>query len=257
MASAWLKAARGSTDGLVVPGRPTRCAAALLFAPTSVVLVFSGLEVSVRWDDIGAHWSLDVWRASESADSGVSLRASGPSAEAVVPVYDATRSKFNRLLYSLDVPERPGERVVPLFAARMARPRLGKERETLMVLGRFLAHEPALRERLTDVPTVDRLLAEIRAGSRSAVGERLHVRRGRVEVRTAMHALGLVHPYDGRPIPGRQPAQPKQDAVEAVLHYIASNRYAQGVQVDREEVADQVEREYFSVAPWPFHALVP
>jgi hypothetical protein len=71
-----------------------------------------------------------------------------------------------------------------------------------------------------------------------------------------MHALRLVHTYDGRPIPGRGAAGSKQDPVEAVLHYVANNRYAQGVHLDREEVADQLEREYFLVTPWPFHALV-
>jgi hypothetical protein len=203
VASTWLKGASGSTEGLTMPGRPSRSAATLLLAPASVLLAFGGITASLHWDHFGTHWSLGGWRAGEYVDLGVALRASGPAADAVVPVYDAIRKHHNRLVYLLDLAESAGERVVPLFAARVAHLRLDKESETLTVLCRLLAHEMTLRDRLTDVPRVERLLADRRSGSLGVVAEKLHVRRGRVEVRTAMHALRLVHTYDGRPIPGR------------------------------------------------------
>lgn len=138
----------------------------------------------------------------------------------------------------------------------MDRPGSNRERDTLTVLLRLLATDSALRDRLADVPRLERLCADLRRGCRRRVGETLHVRRSRVEVRTAMHSLGLVHAFDGRPIPGWDPVRDRHEAVEAVVSHITQNGYAKGVEIHQDEVVKQLENEYFSVPPWPFQALV-
>jgi hypothetical protein len=70
-----------------------------------------------------------------------------------------------------------------------------------------------------------------------------------------MDAVGLVHRYDGRPLPDGSTTWTRPSAIDAVLRRVAANRYAAGRLPSREEAAAILDREYFSVEPWPFASL--
>jgi hypothetical protein len=102
---------------------------------------------------------------------------------------------------------------------------------------------------------MNRLVSEMVRNSRGVVGEPFHVRRSAIEIRTAMHALKLVHPYGGRPIPGDPLSVSQEEAITVVMAQVAGNRFAEGVTLDPDDVASQLDKEYFSVEPWPLSQL--
>jgi len=256
MASTWLTGAHAGPAGLVFPGLPGRRAATLVLRAGGPSVQTAGARAELPWAEAEKGWSVAHWdRGQYGGDIGVAIRANGPVVRSLQAVLVDLRSRRSRLLGDLNSHALPDEIAVPLFTPHVVRPHLDKERATLRVLCRVLAERPDLRHRLTDVRRMDALLTELRRGAKGPVGDALHLRRRQVDIRTAMNLVGLVHRYDGRPLPDKSATWTRAAAVDAVLAYIASNRFAAPTAATRTEVTALLDREYFLIDAWPISAL--
>ena len=184
--------------------------------------------------------------------SGVGLWARGPLELQVAPVQAACRTPW-AWLATVGNSRHRHTTVVPL-CKYCGTPYQPRERTTLSILCRFLAHRPDLRPRLHDVTRMNALVAELCAGAQADLEAKIYFRRNRIKIRRAMTALGLVHPW-GRPIPGQPPKLDQNAAANAVSDYMTSHRLAtRGI--TRNEIEATLKEEYFSVAPWPFFELI-
>jgi len=256
VASTWLTGAHGALEGLAFPGLPDGHAASLVLRADGASVRTEEARADLPWPEAEKAWSLAHWARSYGGDDiGVAIRANGSMVRSLRPVLVDLRSRRSRLFDDLNAHAFPDEIAVPLFTPRVERPRMDKERATLRVLCRILADRPDLRHRLDDVERMDALLTELCHGAKRRVDEKLHLRPRQVDIRTAMNAVGLVHRYDGRPLPYESGTRTRAEAVDAVFAHIASNRFAAPTALTRTEVAALLEREYFLIEPWPISAL--
>lgn len=255
MASAWLTGAGGAVEGVLIPGLPAGRTAELVMSLNSVSARTEHVRGELSWDQVGKSWSLAHWAVGEGAGIGVAIRADGESAKQLDAVLADVRSRRHHIIDQINAATLGDEVALPLFTPRTARARVEKERTTLGVLCRLLSDRPELRHRLHEVERMNALLAEVREGASRQLVEKLHIRPGRVDIRNAMNALGLIHHYGGRPIPDGSPIRPKDEAIDAVLGYIARNKYAALPAPSRAEIANLLDREYYSIKPWPFSPL--
>jgi hypothetical protein len=183
---------------------------------------------------------------SASGSPGVTL-------DRVTPVITAIRTR-KRFAYLANAGVN-GEEVVPLYPTHRAKRHLASELATLQILCRVLADRREVRPRLLETNRMNKLLAEIATGATSEVTDKLHLRRSNVEIRTAMYSLGLVHRYGGRPLHDGESVWTADQATDAVIGSVVSNRYSTGVAVSREQILSVLDKEYFSIRPWPLSSL--
>jgi hypothetical protein len=237
MASTWLTGAHAGLEGPVFPGLPGGRAATLVLRADGPSVQTAEARAELPWAEAEKAWSVAHWdRGNYGGDIGVAIRANGPVVRSLQAVLVDLRSLRSRLLGDLNSHASPDEIAVLLFTPRVERPHLDKERAALRVLCRVLADRPDLRHRLNNVQRMDALLTELCRGAIRPVGKALHLRRRQVDIRTAMNAVGLVHRYDGRPLPDESATWTRAEAVDAVLAYIASNRFAAPTAPTRTEV---------------------
>lgn len=170
---------------------------------------------------------------------------------ATADVRSATRTLRNRAARFLE----DGD-VVPLRADYLLASKLGTaERDTLRALCSVLATSERKQLCLTDPARVGRLIRDLAEGALRAMPQTMGARRTTTEVLTAMTALGLRHPFDGRPLPNEVETD-FEGIVDRIVAHIAANPYAHGVDVEPDVVTAIVRRVYTEVEPWPFAALL-
>ncbi len=129
------------------------------------------------------------------------------------------------------------------------------EWEVLLALPRVLRARPELRAALDDAATVTRLANEIAQWRPALQPHELGgMRRGTIEVQTAMRSLGYVHAL-GRPLPGDH-LPGLDDTVTATRRALDANPYARPELVDEDELRHIVRRDFLDIEPFPFVALV-
>jgi hypothetical protein len=252
MRSSWFAAIRADARGLIVPGRPARHACDLLLGPSTITVSARGTSADLAWE---AYESPHGWRLGEFAlgrggPIGVALHVEGEAVGVTDAVRRRTRTLRNRLARFL-----ADGIVLPLNAAFVATRASRAELDTLDALCRLLAGDVTVRSRLAEPERVQRLAVDL-AEPVAAVAERTGARRASVEIATAMHALKFRFPLGGRPLPNQQPLSDLPALVDRVIGYIERNPYAAGVEVKREDVERQLQRDYTQVDPWPFAALL-
>ncbi|MCU1375436.1 MAG: hypothetical protein JWO68_2722 [Actinomycetia bacterium] len=227
-----------------MPGRPAGHAATVGLGSDDVELVVGATRGFLRWtsDD----WRIGV--APEGSAAASVMILTGAAFGATVEVRRALRSflhHFDQLV--------PGEAILTLDRGGLL-PDTGAETATFSALCTLLRRRPDLRDRLGSRERATRLAADLAPGARPAVPERVGARRRTLEILTAMRLLRLVHPIDGRPLPGDVLPE-RDDAVRLVRARLAANPWAAGVHVSDADVGEALDHDYYDVDPWPFGAL--
>ena len=258
----WLGNAQGNEDGMLFPARPTRSAVALRLGPDQVELQAHGTAVKLAWEENDRSWTVDPWRGTfwpttMSGGDWTAIHAKGEGVNVIAPILMALAASSRRftsrnpIRHALD--HGP---VVPLHRPwTRSTYGLWAERATIWALLRLLASRPKLRPRLLDQARAVRLGRDMEANKLGYVAPDAGVRRSTTEIVTAMTKAHVVHPLGGRPIPG-DPLIPRNEAIDSVMHRLAENPFAKGVNVDAATVSAQLDNRYYRVEPWPFRSLV-
>jgi hypothetical protein len=257
MSKSWLIDARGTPEGLLVPGRPVGRAASIRLGSDGLLVGTETAQVALEWEGNPKEWFIGPWSPGQQGTSvGVGLHTARPPSRELQAVRRATDSLGNRIsswrLFRKTAGQQP---VVPLYVASWQRDRITEEQHMLQWLCRLLAARPHLRHRLTDQSRMDDLVAEMSRGSLHPARVKIDRRRGTAEIGAAMAAAVLIHPLGNRPIPG-DALVPRDEAVQMVFARLAANPRAAGIKIDRDQVIEALRRYYFSIPPWPFASLV-
>lgn len=210
-------------------------------------VAYGDVGALLLWPDYGqlgaGLWRLTTWQQR----AGISVWVQ-PATDAVRAVRKAATSGALGALNRWDM---LGAGEIPL--AHGTRVSLSASGATLAALCTLLAQSESARDRLADAQRVARLCEALKTRALPAHGHKLGVRRRTVEVLTAMDKLGIVHPIDGRPMPGERP-DPPEVLLDRVLASVAHNPWADG-DIDRADALELIRAEYTDVEPWPFEAL--
>lgn len=247
----WLDAARFD-GGLCIPGRVADRNPTLTLRPDGVRLTLGGALLTLPWE--GRTADPVGWRISETSVAGEA--GPPPGIGVALPVADIPQdlpAACVRKHAPQDLPDTT--RVIELdgsyFRWAAFQP---KQRDTVDALCRLLAERPQLRVHLDDRARMEDLIAAMQARAMTAFVFSEGFRRLKVEVQSALAALGYIHHIGGRPIPGDS-LDDVETIVTRVFEHWGEGRWTADFHPSRDDVAKLVRRWYADPAPWPFAAL--
>lgn len=252
--SVWLRRARPTAYGLLVPGHPQHRACDLLLTPAAAVVGARGRTVDLPYEDCAGtapprdtpgQWSIGRLPALPAAVVGTERYAER------LDHLDDRRRGLAGLVDRLDAT--PGVGVLYRSSSNL-HPRLDRDCAALAALCQALAVRTGWRDGLLDPERVRRLLDDLAAHPLLRVPPRTGARNATIETLVAMKRLGFVHGFEGRPLPDELPPD-REAVIGKVVAEIAANPY--GSHPDEATVRVLVHRHYLDVTPWPFHALLP
>jgi hypothetical protein len=102
MSKSWLIAARGTPEGLLVPGRPVGRAASLRLGPDGLLVGTATAEVTLEWEANPTEWSIGPWSPGQQGTSvGVGFHTVRAPSRELQAVRRATDSLGNRITSSV------------------------------------------------------------------------------------------------------------------------------------------------------------
>jgi hypothetical protein len=265
---AWLGGARADGGGLLIPGAKADRDCDLLLTADDVRLrlddeqarlEYEAFDPSVNGRDViagvgpdlqGDLWCFGPWSLDHRGhEFGAAVLVSGSCAEAadgLVARVNGWRDRFSRGFAD--------GTALPLSRSSL-RGWAYAPRGLVVVLCALLRERPEWRSCLADRERVERLAADITARRYPPKQVSRGLRQRTWEMAQAMQTLGYQHEWYGRPLPGDRIADP-DEIVPAVLEKIRASPYAQGLDVDSDDVRAFANKYYLNVDPWPFAALV-
>jgi hypothetical protein len=193
---------------------------------------------------------LAPWSAGEGGTIGIGVEVTGRCRDSTDDILRSTRTIWNRFDQWFR-----GGRTVPLYAKWLISWTVEADLDLMQALCAVAADRPDARRHLDDRVRVERLLRDFELTRLRSVPQKMGSRRKNVEIMTAMRMLGFEHELSGRPLPDEDLVDTHVIAAK-VLDRIGANPYAQGIDVDEEQVLSIIERTYTGVEPWPFAALL-
>jgi len=248
MRSRWFAGACAESNGLRVPGLPSRHCADLLIASEGVTLAAHDASAHLPWPSYPSLWSVTSVTSGRAGPIGVALEVRGEFEAATARLRRKISSPFTWLPRALD-----DGVVVPLHSEtwHVHAP----ESDTLAALCTLLKERADLRERLAVSSAVQKLAADLADHPLTREWEHMGARRVTIEVLTALRAMGYRHHLLGRPVPCVGDAPDIAFLVDRVIERLAHSPYAKDLHVSPEEAAEIIEKHYLAIEPWPFHAL--
>jgi hypothetical protein len=251
--STWLRHARPTADGLLVPGHPRGRACDLLLTPAAALVGSRGPIVDLPYEDCtGAESSRQVsdgWRIVSRTALPAAVSGTGLYAERLDGLHDRRRG-IAGMMDRLD--EVAGTALLYRSSWNL-HPRLDRDCAAIAALCEAFAIRIDWRRRLLVPGPVRQLLDDLAAHPLRAAPVRSGLRSATIETLLALKRLGYLHRFEGRPLPDE--AQPDPDEVIGkVVAEVAANPY--GSRPDEASVSALVHRHYLDVTPWPFHALL-